>query len=251
MIRRPLCHSARPRPAAAFTLIELLVVMTIIAVLSAGLFAGIAGVRRQGQAAAASKNLKQLASAFQEFALEKKRYPEAIDQDESSGGGTWAWQIRDYLGINADINTWPPALVLAPRHGDDRSIMNRSENERRNLVHYAASLVVCPEVQGGSNTGKRLPYVRITDVMNPSTTALLGDAPLRTPDDPASGSSPAWRGLTAEAMKGDPNQPVPAAQLQGEMDFWLSNKALVLFVDGRVDKLRTEDITKRMFQLDP
>ncbi len=237
-----------------FTLVELLVVMTIIAVLSAAGFAGMAVAKRHSTSVTSAQNLRQCAAAIQDYALENKHYPEGEDEDGSSGGGSWAWQIREYLGGESGIEAWPNPLVLNPRHGTF-GIYERPEAERRKLVHYAASLVVCPQVtateaeRGDGTQESRI--VRPSDVVNPATTFLLGDAPLLTSEDPASGCLPSWPDLRPETLLGTPDQVVDENVLKKNVDFWLGKKAQFVCVDGSVLNLRPEEVIRRFFQLDP
>ena len=244
------------RKEGGFTLVELLVCMVIIAVLSAAALAGFNMAKQKSMSVTSSKNLKQCVTAIQQFAAEEHHFPEGEDQDGSSGGGAWAWQIRDYIG-DSSIDTWPSEVVLNPRHGpaEKIGIFQRPEDERKKLVHYAVSLVVCPEVSGqdqpATGNNRKMQGVRQTDVTNPSTTILMGDAPLKQPEDPASGCSPYWPSLRAETMEGNPEQAVDENMLKKDVDFWLGERAQFAFVDGSIRSLKAEEVTRRNFQLDP
>ena len=256
-IDNPFQPGRRAFATSGFTLVELLVCMVIIAVLSAAGLAGFNMAKQKSLSIASAKNLSQCVVAIQTYAAEEHHYPEGEDQDGSSGGGSWAWQVRENIGGDTSIDMWPSQVVLNPRHGsvEKLGIYQRPEDERKKLVHYAVSLVVCPEISGqdqGNTGGNRVNLaVRQTDVANPATTILLGDAPLKQPEDPASGCSPYWPSLRAADMEGDPDKPVDENVIKKDVDFWLGDKAQFAFVDGSIRTLKPEEVLRRFFQLDP
>jgi prepilin-type N-terminal cleavage/methylation domain-containing protein/prepilin-type processing-associated H-X9-DG protein len=224
-----------------FTLTELLVTIAIIATLATLSALGVSAIRRNAHAATAASSLRQNAVAIQGYVADKGRYPEAWDFRGGSGGGSWSWQIRDYLNYQS-VDSWPASPLLHPRHGT-KGLDKIKGWDRERLHHFSASAVVFQDVNDTKS------FTRSVNVANPSTVIMLGDAPLIQPKEPARGCDAAWWSLRDNAVKGNPASPVDAAALNNSVEFWINGKAHFLFVDGHVETLAPEQILRKHFQL--
>lgn len=229
-----------------FTLTELLVTITIILVLAVLSVVGIRSIRQSAWAATSTSNLRQNATAIHGYLADKGRYPEAWDFGGGSGGGSWSWQIRDYLGYQ-DARSWPADSVLHPRHGKMR-IFEKSDTARQNIHHFAASAIVLQDVDETNPAGTKT-YTRATQVGNPSSVIMLGDAPLKKARDASSGSHAAWWSFRFGAVSGSPNDPVEQKAVSSSVEFWMKGKAHFLFVDGHVEALAPKEVLRKHFQL--
>lgn len=234
------------RPPRGFTLTELLVTITIILVLAVLSVIGIRSIRQSAWAATSSSNLRQNATAIHGYLADKGRYPEAWDFGGGSGGGSWSWQIRDYLGYQ-DARSWPAESVLHPRHGK-KGIFEKPDSTRQNIHHFAASAIVLQDVDESNPTGTKT-YIRASQVGNPSSVIMLGDAPLKQAGDAASGCHAAWWSLRFGAITGRPNDPVDQTAVKNSVEFWMKDKAHFLFVDGHVEALAPKEVLRKHFQL--
>jgi prepilin-type processing-associated H-X9-DG protein len=217
------------------------VVIAITAVLGGLSMVGIRSFRQKAMAATASSSLRQNAIAIQGYLGDKGRYPEAWDFRGGSGGGSWAWQIRDYLGFDGE-SSWPAGSLLHPRHGS-KGIDGVRGWDRENLHHFAASAVLFQDVNDTKT------YVRAVKVNNPTTVVMLGDAPLKREGTPSSGCHAAWWSLRDGTVNGTPNTPVGQSTLIDSVDFWMSGKAHFLFADGHVEALAPTQVLRKHFQL--
>lgn len=224
-----------------FTLIETLVAIAIIAALTAASFIAFRSMRQSAQAATAVSSLRQNAVAIQGFVAEKGRYPEAWDFRGGSGGGSWSWQIRDYLGYQ-NVESWPTTSLLHPRHGN-KGIDAIRGWDRERLHHFSASAVLFQDV----NDTKR--FTRPANVSEPASTIMLGDAPLVRREQPASGCDAGYWSLRNNAVGGNPNSPVDQAALKSSVEFWMKGKAHFLFADGHVETLAPQQVLRKHFQL--
>lgn len=229
-----------------FTLVELLVSIAIIAALAVLSVMVLRSVRQKAWAATGSANLRQNAIAIQGFLADKGYYPEAWDFGGGNGGGSWSWQIRDYLGYTNEEN-WPADPILHPRHGR-KGIDSLTGNARRNLQHFSASAILLQDVDE-SNPNQTKTYVKASNVNNPSSVIMLGDAPLKIPLEASSGCHSAWWSLRFAAIKGNPGEPVEESALLRSVDFWINGKAHFLFADGHVETLSPKEVKKKHFQL--
>jgi prepilin-type N-terminal cleavage/methylation domain-containing protein/prepilin-type processing-associated H-X9-DG protein len=229
-----------------FTLTEMLVTITIIVVLAVLSMVGIRSIRQKAWEATASANLRQNGVAIHGYLADKGRYPEGWDFGGGSGGGSWSWQIREYLGFSNE-ESWPADAVLHPRHGR-RGIDDLTGSARQNIHHFAASAIVLQDVDE-TNTDSTKTYIRAGQVSDPTATIMLGDAPLKRPMDTAGGCHAAWWSLRFAAIKGNPNDPVDEAALLKSVEFWMNGRAQFLFVDGHVEALAPKEIKKKHFQL--
>ncbi len=229
------------RSSRGFTLTELLVVIAIIGVLGVLSVYGIRAIRQNAHAANATSYLRQNAAAVQGFVADKGRYPEAWDFRGGSGGGAWSWQIRDYLGYHSD-KSWPAESLLHPRHGT-KGLDEVTGWDRENLHHFAASAVLFQDVNDTKT------FVRSVKVNNPSSTIMLGDAPLKRRSLPASGCNAAWWSLREGAVSGTPNSPIQQSIVTDSVEFWLNGKAHFLFADGHVEVLAPNEVLRKHFQL--
>lgn len=224
-----------------FTLTELLVTIVIIATLATLSVLGVGTIRRNAHAATAVASLRQNAVAIQGYVAEKGRYPEAWDFRGGSGGGSWSWQIRDYLNYQS-VESWPASQLLHPRHGT-KGLDKIKGWDRERLHHFSASAVVFQDVNDTKG------FTRAVNVANPASTILLGDAPLIRAKEPSSGCDAGWWSLRDNAVKGNPGSPVDRAALGSSVEFWFNGKAHFLFVDGHVEVLEPGQVLRKHFQL--
>ncbi|MGL4400250.1 MAG: type II secretion system protein [Luteolibacter sp.] len=224
-----------------FTLTELLVTIVIIVTLAALSVVGVSSIRRNANAATAAASLRENAVAIQGYVADKGRYPEAWDFRGGSGGGSWSWQIRDYFNYQS-TESWPVSPLLHPRHGT-KGLDKIKGWDRERLHHFSASAVVFQDVNDTKS------FNRSTNVTNPVTTMMLGDAPLIRANEPSSGCDAGWWSLRENAVKGNPSSPVDRAALNSSVDFWINGKAHFLFVDGHVEVLAPEQVLRKHFQL--
>ena len=229
-----------------FTLTELLVTITIILVLAVFSVFGFRSMRQSAWAANSSSNMRQSAAAIHGYLADKGHYPETWDFGGGSGGGSWSWQIRDYLG-HEDASSWPAESILHPRHGV-KGILEKPDSARQNIHHYAGSAIVMQDVDE-SNPNSTKTYVRASQVGNPSSVIMLGDAPLKQVNDPSSGCHAAWWSFRFAAVSGRPNDPVDQATVNKSVEFWMNGKAHFLFVDGHVEALTSKEVLRKHFQL--
>lgn len=226
---------------AGFTLVEALVTVVIISALAVASFVGFRSMRQSAHAATATASLRQNSVAIQSFVADKARYPEAWDFRGGSGGGSWSWQIREYLGYQS-IESWPADPLLHPRHGT-KGIDAIGGWDRERLHHFSASAVIFQDVNDSKS------FTRSTIVANPASTIMLGDAPLIRAAEPASGCNAGYWSLRDNAVKGNPNSPVDQAAVKASVEFWMKGKAHFLFADGHVEALAPEQVLRKHFQL--
>jgi prepilin-type N-terminal cleavage/methylation domain-containing protein/prepilin-type processing-associated H-X9-DG protein len=238
--------SSLRRHSGGFTLTEMLVSITIIVVLAMLSMMSIRAIRAKAWAATGAANLRQNAVAIQGYLADQGHYPECWDFGGGKGGGSWSWQIRDYLGFSNE-KTWPAQAILHPRHGR-RGIDELRGAARQNIHHFAASAIVLQDVDE-SKPNQNKTHIRAGQVLDPSSTIMLGDSLLKKPLDAASGCHAAWWSLRFAAIKGDPNEPVDRDALLKSVDFWMNGKAHFLFVDGHVEALTPKEVMKKHFQL--
>jgi prepilin-type N-terminal cleavage/methylation domain-containing protein/prepilin-type processing-associated H-X9-DG protein len=234
------------KPLRGFTLTELLVTITIILVLAVLSVIGARSIRQNAWAATSSSNLRQNAAAIHGYLADKGRYPEAWDFGGGSGGGSWSWQIRDYLGYQG-ASSWPAESVLHPRHGKN-GISEKSDSARQNIHHFAASAIVLQDVDETSTTSTKT-YIRASQVGNPSSVIMLGDAPLKQATVASSGCHSAWWSFRFSAVTGPPNDPVDQTAVKSSVEFWMKGKAHFLFVDGHIEALAPKEVRRKHFQL--
>jgi len=240
MTSRPVAGMHR-LAARGFTLTELLVTIVIIVTLASLSVFGVSSIRRNANAATASASLRQNAVAIQGYVADKGRFPEAWDFRGGSGGGSWSWQIRDYLNYQS-TESWPASPLLHPRHGT-KGLEKIKGWDRERLHHFSASAVVFQDVSDTKG------FTRSVNVTNPNSTIMLGDAPLLRSREPASGCDAGWWSLRDHAVKGNPGSPVNRAALNSSVEFWINGKAQFLFVDGHVEELAPEQVLRKHFQL--
>lgn len=219
----------------------MLVTIAIIAALATLSVFGVSSIRRNANAATAASSLRQNAVAIQGYVADKGRYPEAWDFRGGSGGGSWSWQIRDYFNYQS-TESWPVSPLLHPRHGT-KGLDKIKGWDRERLHHFSASAVVFQDVNDTKN------FTRSTNVTNPASTIMLGDAPLIRAKEPTSGCDAGWWSLRDNAVKGNPGSPVDRAALNSSVEFWINGKAHFLFVDGHVEVLAPEQVLRKHFQL--
>lgn len=224
-----------------FTLTELLVTIAIIAALATLSVFAVSSIRRNANAATAASSLRQNAVAIQGYVADKGRYPEAWDFRGGSGGGSWSWQIRDYFNYQS-TESWPVSPLLHPRHGT-KGLDRIKGWDRERLHHFSASAVLFQDVNDTKG------FTRSTNVTNPASTIMLGDAPLIRAKEPTSGCDAGWWSLRNNAVGGNPNTPVNRAALDSSVEFWINGKAHFLFVDGHVEVLAPEQVLRKHFQL--
>ena len=227
--------------ATGFTLTELLVAIIVLIALALLSTHGVSSIRRNSDAATATASLRQNAVAVQGFVADKGRYPEAWDFRGGSGGGSWSWQVRDYMNYQS-TESWPTSPLLHPRHGT-KSLDKIKGWDRERLHHFSASAVLFQDVNDTKG------FTRSTNVTNPATTAMLGDAPLIRANEPSSGCDAGWWSLRGEAVSGSPTSSVDGAALRTSVDFWMKGKGYFLFVDGHVELLAPEQVLRKHFQL--
>jgi prepilin-type N-terminal cleavage/methylation domain-containing protein/prepilin-type processing-associated H-X9-DG protein len=237
----PSPNGARGLIKRGFTLTELLVTIAMIATLVTLSVMGVSAIRRNAHAATAASSLRQNAVAVQGYVADKGRFPEAWDFRGGSGGGSWSWQIRDYLDYQS-VDSWPASPLLHPRHGT-KGLDKIKGWDRERLHHFSASAVVFQDVNDTKG------FNRSVNVTNPGTTVMLGDAPLIRPKEPSSGCDAGWWSLRENAVKGNPASPVDRAALNNSVEFWINGKAHFLFVDGHVEVLAPEQVLRKHFQL--
>ena len=81
---------AAPRPQKGFTLIELMIVVAIIAILAAILIPNFLHARAESQTAACEGNLKDLATALEEYAVDNGgTYPASFANLIAANGGVY------------------------------------------------------------------------------------------------------------------------------------------------------------------
>jgi prepilin-type N-terminal cleavage/methylation domain-containing protein/prepilin-type processing-associated H-X9-DG protein len=238
--------TAKVRLSRGFTLTEILVTIVIIVVLAIFSVFGIRTLRQKAWAANASSYLRQNGTAIHGYVADKGRFPEAWDFGGGSGGGSWSWQIRDYLGYS-NPESWPVETILHPRHGR-KGIDELPDNARENIHHFAASAIVLQDVDETKTDGNKT-YIRPGQVSVPSATIMLGDAPLKKPFLPSGGCHAAWWSLRFAAIKGSPSEPVDQNAVMNSVEFWFNGKAHFLFVDGHVDALAPGQVLRKHFQL--
>jgi prepilin-type N-terminal cleavage/methylation domain-containing protein/prepilin-type processing-associated H-X9-DG protein len=237
---------ATKKPLKGFTLVEILVTIVIIAALAVLSVMGLQSIRQKSWAATGSANLRQNAVAIHGYLADKGHYPEAWDFGGGNGGGSWSWQIRDYLGFTNE-ETWPADPILHPRHGR-QGIESLTGAARRNIHHFAASAIILQDVDE-SNPNQSKTYIRSSNVNNPSSVIMLGDAPLKIPLEASSGCHSAWWSLRFAAIKGTPEEPVEESALLRSVDFWINGKAHFLFADGHIESLSRKEVKRKHFQL--
>lgn len=229
------------RNRRGFTLIELLVTISIITLLAVVLLIVVRSIREKASAATASASLRQNATAIHGFVTDKGRYPEAWDFRGGSGGGSWSWQIRDYLNYQS-VESWPAGSLLHSRHGT-KGLDKIKGWDRERLHHFSASAVLFQDVNDSKG------FTRPPNVKDPASIIMLGDAPLIREKDPSSGCNAGWWSLRDNAVKGNPNSPVDRAALDSSVEFWMGGKAHFLFVDGHIEILAPEQVLRKHFQL--
>lgn len=225
----------------------MLVTITIIITLAVLSVVGVRSIRQNAHAATASASLRQNAVAIQSYVGDKGRYPEAYDGGgvENSGGGAWSWQIREYLNYQSTAS-WPTITILHPRHGV-KGIDKLSGWDRDNIHHFSASTILLQDEE--LNPPNKKDFVRPVQVNNPSTTVMLGDAPLKVPGISAKGCHAGYWELRDSKVRGNPNSKVDARALKQDVEFWFNGKAHFLFADGHVEVLAPHQVLRKHFQL--
>lgn len=223
-----------------FTLIELLVTIVIVITLAGLSMVGVSSIRKNASAATASASLRQNAVAIQSYVTDKGHYPEAWDFRGGSGGGSWSWQIRDYLNYQS-TESWPASTLLHPRHGT-KGLEKITGWNRERLHHFSASAVLFQDVNDSKG------FTRSANVTNPASMIMLGDAPLIREKDPTSGCNAGWWSLRDKAVSGSPGSPVERAALNSSVEFWIGGKAHFLFADGHVELLAPDQVLRKHFQ---
>jgi prepilin-type N-terminal cleavage/methylation domain-containing protein len=94
-----------------FTLLELLVVMAVIAILTAGVLAGLGAVRRTMTNAKARAQAKQTANAFIAYYNTYGRWPDTTAPAATSGTLTWTPYLRILTGENY-LNSNPRKIIF-------------------------------------------------------------------------------------------------------------------------------------------
>lgn len=134
--------SARNR---AFTLVEILVVIGVIALLAAILFPVLSRVREGGRTKACGSNMHQLGLAFQQYAADSNRYPDAGAYQYWQDGGQW---VAGTAGQGVDKDG-PPY---------DETALKTANVEGGALFPYVRDTQVYSCPSNSYNTRKKLTY---------------------------------------------------------------------------------------------
>lgn len=84
-----------------FTLIELLVVISIIAILAAMLLPAVGMVRDAARSMRCRSNLRQIAMAYEAYAVDWEQYPDY----QTTDGVYWQTRLEDYIDADGDTAT--------------------------------------------------------------------------------------------------------------------------------------------------
>lgn len=207
-----------PHPRAkrrAFTLVELLAVIAIVAILAAIIFASVGALRTRSQISTSANNLRQLGAAALIFAADNKQSLPIYYHDHPN--------YRSYGWIRAIWNlTYHPKPVprVTPIPDNDEGFrkewggtifLSPLLEEGTAVRSYGFNKYLC-RYTGGDPTSLTLSPMKLTEVVNPARTAMIGDS------------------QRSIELRRDSNT-------TGRNDGWV----LITFVDGHVDRLLPPD----------
>lgn len=216
--RSPLLHGHRV--PAAFTLTELLVCIAIIGVLAALLVPVIGMVKGKAMTAQCSSNLRQCAMGISLYAAEHRGMAPAV---------TWTLEIQPYISgfaVKNNSSVDAPFPVSCPSLPYDNSAYGRSTYSMNSWLDTDHS-------NQNTDTNGKVSYswsMPLRNVEAPARKIMLFDGKLAS-------TSPDGSQWAYNAVKG-----VQYIDFRHQGDV-----ANVLFVDGHISALKTEDIRDGMW----
>lgn len=153
--------------ASGFTLIELLATIGIIALLSALVLGVTSKITSRAKTVQCTTNLRQLATAFQNYAADNNGgIPAPSGNDLNGTSATWMNVMMSYLGMSMpkigqkNIFLCPAAMDSFPNHAARRSYgMNAAGTDGKTAFRLAAipkpslTLLLVDTVENGSGQG--------------------------------------------------------------------------------------------------
>lgn len=231
-------HAARTRPRQqGFTLIELLVCVAIIATLLSILLPGLARARAQAWQTVCTSNIRQLAIANGQYAIENAgRYcPGAADMRTTNthrwhgvreSGGAFdprRGPLIDYLSGETRIRACPSADFAATPHAFELGGGGYGYN------HQYLGRVLRPSTRGRMRVVTDLLGANSSHVRRPAETMMFADAAFATLAD----------GVTEYSFAEPRYHPeYPFARMDPSVHFRHNGRASVAWVDGHVDARR-------------
>ena len=224
----------RPRiTLKGFTLTELLIVITIILVLAALSFFGIARIRSAARGATCTSNLRQVGTAMLSYASDNSgQLPPLEDRTKPGDGlkGIWPAFLADgdYLprAFSRDGKLSCGADVWAcPDCTDPRG--NGKEERAFNGFGVAEGTVMKVKKLSVPGSGS----LRLSEIPNPDRTWLVGDAA-----NSASNLKTGWYAIWSNPTKWTSSH-VPAARH--------GDKVNVCMVDGHVESMSLKELSAR------
>ncbi|MCP5536802.1 MAG: prepilin-type N-terminal cleavage/methylation domain-containing protein [Akkermansiaceae bacterium] len=239
-----------------FTLIELLVVIAIVAVLAALIFSVSLRVINNGRSAKDLAQLRQSGIGITAHASETGRYP--LSQQATKGGYFWMDHIRASAGMHSegsDTFTHADAEPFMSKRLNVRIPSDLGSGGLRALKHYACVEAVMP----WREDAKGYPGVPFVALKRPSTTAMLIDAPAQNPESVVKSSHinlwggafrSQWFYRAAWPQADNPakeDEEIAPEACEAVIDFRHNGKAHVLFADGHVESLKSNEFRYSMF----
>ena len=233
-------------------MIELLVVITIVIILASLVFVGASRATKSAHSANDLNQMRELGVALASTAATDGRFP--LSQVQGDDWAFWMDEVREGIGLHYEGSDYTPddAKPFLAQRLKVNIPANTAGKTLRGLKHFAATEAVLP--WRANKDGFH--GVRVFAIRRPSELAMLVDG-IPKDEDLKNCEINLWGSFRSRWYKGESwaaadnsskrHTPIDSTECEERIDFRHNGKAHVLFVDGHIESLRSNEFTYGMF----